>query len=41
VDIEILKTKDMIHFGKKWLTGELYKEMAYEGKIYTAEIITR
>jgi len=41
VDIEILKTKDMIHFGKKWLTGELYKEMAYEGKIYTPEIITR
>jgi len=41
VDIEILKIKDMIHFGKKWLTGELYKEMAYEGKIYTPEIITR
>jgi GT2 family glycosyltransferase len=41
VDIEILKTKDMIHFGKKWLTGELYKEMAYEGKSYTPEIIAR
>jgi hypothetical protein len=41
VDIEILKTKDMIHFGKKWLTGELYKEMAYEGKIYSPELITR
>lgn len=41
VDIEILKTKDMIHFGKKWLTGELYKEMAYEGKNYNPEIIAR
>ncbi len=40
-DIEILKTKDMIHFGKKWLTGELYKKMAYEGKSYTPEIIAR
>ncbi len=37
-DIEILKIKDMIFFGKKWLTGELYKEMAYEGKSYTSEI---
>ncbi len=39
MDIEILKIKDMIHFGKKWLTGELYKEMAYEGQNYTPEII--
>lgn len=29
----------MTYFGKKWLTGELYKEMAYEGQIYTPEII--
>ena len=29
-DIEILKVKDVLHFGKKWLTGELYGEMAYE-----------
>jgi len=39
MDIEILKIKDMIHFGRKWLNGELYKEMAYEGKNYTPEII--
>ena len=39
MDIENLKIKDMIQFGKKWLTGELYKEMAYEGKNYTPEII--
>jgi tetratricopeptide (TPR) repeat protein/GT2 family glycosyltransferase len=38
-DIEILKIKDMIYFGKKWLTGDLYREMAYEGKNYTPEII--
>jgi type I restriction-modification system DNA methylase subunit len=41
VDIEILKIKDITYFGKKWLTGELYKEMAYEGQIYTPEIIAR
>ena len=40
-DIEILKIKDMTYFGKKWLTGELYREMAYEGKSYTPEIIAR
>ena len=38
-DIETLKIKDMIYFGKKWITGELYREMAYEGKSYTPEII--
>jgi GT2 family glycosyltransferase len=38
-NIEILKLKDMIYFGKKWLTGELYREMAYEGKRYTSKII--
>lgn len=30
--IEFLKIKDMVYFSKKWLTGELYREMAYEGK---------
>ncbi len=40
-DIEILKIKDMTYFGKKWLTGELYREMAFEGKSYTPEIIAR
>jgi tetratricopeptide (TPR) repeat protein/GT2 family glycosyltransferase len=39
MNIELLKIKDVIHFGKKWLTGELYKEMAYEGNRYTPEII--
>jgi len=39
MDIEILKIKDMIYFGRKWLSGGLYKEMAYEGKNYTPEII--
>jgi tetratricopeptide (TPR) repeat protein/GT2 family glycosyltransferase len=38
-EIEIQKLKDMIYFGKKWLTGKLYKEMAYEGEYYTPEII--
>lgn len=40
-DIEILKIKDMTYFGKKWLTGELYKEISYEGQYYTPEIIAR
>jgi len=31
----------MTYFGKKWLTGELYREMAFEGKSYTPEIIAR
>ena len=39
LDIEILKIKDMTYFGKKWLTGELYKEIAHEGQYYTPEMI--
>jgi len=39
VDIETLKISDMIYFGKKWLTGELYKELAYEGKNCTPGIV--
>ncbi|MHC4396951.1 MAG: glycosyltransferase family 2 protein [Planctomycetota bacterium] len=38
-EIEKLKVDDMLYFGKKWLTGELYRQMAYEGKNYTSEII--
>jgi len=39
IDIEKIKIKDMVYFGKKWLTGELFKEMAYEGeKLNSGEI---
>jgi GT2 family glycosyltransferase len=31
IEIEHIKIKDMIYFGKKWLSGELFKELAYEG----------
>lgn len=31
-EIEKLKLKDILHYAKKWLNGELYKEMACEGK---------
>ncbi|MHC4559810.1 MAG: glycosyltransferase family 2 protein [Planctomycetota bacterium] len=39
MSIELLKIKDMVYFGQKWLTGELYKQLSYEGKDYTAEKI--
>jgi GT2 family glycosyltransferase len=32
MNIEHIKIKDMIFFGKKWLTGKLYMELAYEGE---------
>lgn len=38
-DIELLKIKDVLHFGQKWLTGELYKKLAHEGTNLTAEEI--
>ena len=39
INIEIIKINDMIYFSKKWLSGELYREMAYEGHRYTPEIV--
>lgn len=38
-DIELLKIKDMIYFGRKWLTGEAYQGLSYEGAKLTPEII--
>ena len=37
--IENVKAKDMIYFAKKWLTGQLYKTLAYEGEFYNTETI--
>ncbi len=31
-EVEILKLNDMIYFGRKWLTGDLFREMAFEGE---------
>ena len=39
--IEFLKIKDMIYFSDKWLTGNLYKNLAYEGKELGLEEIDR
>ena len=39
--IESIKIKDMLYFSKKWLTGELYRMMAFEGKCLTPESTTR
>jgi len=39
VNTELLKIKDMIYFGKKWLTGELFRELSYEGQNNTPETV--
>ena len=31
----ILKLNDMIYFGKKWLTGDLYKRLACDGNEFS------
>ncbi len=41
IDIEHIKIKDMVYFGKKWLTGELYKELAFEGNSISSGEIDR
>ena len=38
-EISKLKINDMIYFGKKWLTGDLYRHLAYEGKSCSPEIV--
>jgi tetratricopeptide (TPR) repeat protein/GT2 family glycosyltransferase len=39
VNTELLKIKDMLYFGKKWLTGELFKELSYEGQNINPEMV--
>jgi tetratricopeptide (TPR) repeat protein/GT2 family glycosyltransferase len=39
INTEILKIKDMLYFAKKWLTGRLYEEIAYEGKTLSPETV--
>lgn len=38
-ELERVKLNDMIYFGRKWLTGQLYKELSCEGASYTPQII--
>jgi GT2 family glycosyltransferase len=37
---ELLKLNDIYYFAKKWLTGEFYKEMAYEGPKLTPQAVS-
>jgi hypothetical protein len=39
LEIELLKLNDLLYFSKKWLTGESFKEMAYEGRQLSPEVI--
>ena len=39
--IGVLKLNDMIYFGQKWLTGDLYKGLAYDGPEFTAKNINQ
>jgi GT2 family glycosyltransferase len=39
--LEFLKIKDMLYFSNKWLTGGLYRELAYEGKSLDLEDMNR
>jgi len=38
-EMDLLKINDMLYFGRKWLTGGLYREMAAEGDNCTPEAI--
>ena len=38
-EMDLLKIKDMLYFGKKWLTGRMYRELSYEGKNCMPEVI--
>ncbi|UCC97897.1 MAG: glycosyltransferase family 2 protein [Phycisphaerales bacterium] len=40
-NVELLKIKDMIYFGQKWLTGELYQELSHKGAELTPEWVSQ
>jgi GT2 family glycosyltransferase len=33
--IDTVKAKDIVYFGRKWLSGDLYRELSYEGQSLT------
>lgn len=37
--MDLLKINDMLYFGRKWLTGGLYRELSAEGENCTAEAV--
>ncbi len=39
--MEAIKASDMLYFGRKWLTGELYRSLAYEGSECTPATVTQ
>lgn len=41
LETEILKIEDMIYFGKKWLTGRLYKELSHETENCETETVEK
>ena len=38
-NIELMKIKDMIYFGQKWLTAEIFRDLAHEAATLTPEKI--
>lgn len=40
-EIEILKLNDMLYFGRKWMTGGLFREMAFEGEKLSQKEVKR
>jgi len=39
-EIQLLKIKDMLYFGNKWLTGGLYRQLAHEPNKYSMQDIS-
>ena len=39
LNIELLKVKDVVHFSRKWLSGDLYRHLSYDGAKCTPEFI--
>lgn len=38
-ELEARKARDMLHFSQKWLTGDLYRRLAFEGRDLSPETI--
>jgi GT2 family glycosyltransferase/2-polyprenyl-3-methyl-5-hydroxy-6-metoxy-1,4-benzoquinol methylase len=37
--LELIKIKDAVFFAKKWLTGELYRKLSYDGEALTPALV--
>jgi len=38
-ELDVIKLEDQLYFSQKWLSGDIYRNLAYEGSKLTPEFV--